>query len=304
MKKHLTIICALLILTAFVSCGDNSSDSFETYNSIISENSVLNSVFENDYLKISVNSDWEESTDNIGSKNSISWKWENEDFSSHGIRLTFTEDDSGKVSLEDFISAYENNDGYMPLSKNMSDFNFEKDNLIETFENNNQAYALTGNIETHRIFFKTEAISGNFTYSVNDEVTVMDMIESIEFKKLEIETTTSKKEKTTKATTKKYIPIKTVTKASKLVTEPPTEKIPETQPPVVETMPVQTTVHFILNLETNCIHINPECSAALKILPENYSTVDITEDDLGNYNGTYWACGKCSHGYTGILPKF
>ncbi|MDE5582484.1 MAG: hypothetical protein K2J08_02090 [Ruminococcus sp.] len=303
MKKYLLVICVLLTFTAFASCGDSNSSIAETPE--VSESVVLDSVFENDYLKISVNSDWEESTDNIGHENYIDWKWENEDFSSHGIRLTFTEDDSGKVSLEDFISAYENNDGYMPLSKHMSDFNFEKDKLIDTFEHNNQAYALTGNIETHRIFFKTDAISGNFTYSVNDEVTIMDMIESIEFKKLEIETTTSKKEKTTKATTKKYIPIKTVTKASKPVTEPPTEKVPETQPPVIETVPVQIALHFVLNLDTNCIHINPECSAALKILPENYSTIDITEDNLGNYNGTYWACGKCCpNNYRQLLPKF
>lgn len=131
------------------------------------------------------------------------------------------------------------------------------------------------------------------------------MIESMEFKKLEIKTTTSKKEKTTKATNKNYIPMKTVTKASQPITEPTTTKSPETQPPVIETTPVQTTVHFILNLDTSCIHIKPDCSAAQKILPENYSTIDIAENDLGNYNGTYWACGKCCpNSYRQLLPKF
>ncbi len=98
--------------------------------------------------------------------------------------------------------------------------------------------------------------------------------------------------------------IYTIKKFTKHTTEPPTEKIPETQPPAIETSPVQTTLHFILNLETSCIHIKPDCSAALKILPENYSTVDIADSDLWNYNGIYWACGKCSKKYTDVLPKF
>ena len=93
-------------------------------------------------------------------------------------------------------------------------------------------------------------------------------------------------------------------KVTQPVPEPPTEKVPETQPPVIETSPVQTALHFVLNLETGCIHINPDCSAALNILPENYSTVDIADSDLSNYSGIYWACGKCSKRYSDELPKF
>lgn len=61
MKKHLIIICALLVLTAFASCGNSSIDEI----SKISESIVLDSVFENDYIKISVNDDWEESTETL-----------------------------------------------------------------------------------------------------------------------------------------------------------------------------------------------------------------------------------------------
>ncbi|MDE6780888.1 MAG: hypothetical protein K2J40_05450 [Ruminococcus sp.] len=96
----------------------------------------------------------------------------------------------------------------------------------------------------------------------------------------------------------------TTEKVTEPITEPPTERPVETQLPVIETSPVQTTLHFILNLETSCIHIDPNCSAALKILPENYLTVDIADSDLWDYNGIYWACGKCSKSYTDILPKF
>ena len=291
MKKYLSIICVFLTLTAFVSCGDSSSSIAETPE--VSESVVLDSVFENDYLKIAVNDDWEEKN----RTNYTEWELENRDF----IRLTINEDNSGKVSLENFISAYENNDRYT-ISKYMPEFDCEEDNLIDGFEKNNQAYIVTEAGKIHYIFFKTDIIFGHFTYSATEEEVVMDMIESIEFKSFVKQTETKPRKtikKVPKTTTEKITePIK------ELITEPPTEKIPETQPPVIETTPVQITLHFVLNLDTNCIHIDPDCSAALKILPENYSTVDITEDDLGNYNGTYWACGKCSHGYTGILPKF
>lgn len=299
MKKYLSIFCAVMMLTALISCGDSSSIS-ETPE--MSESIVLDSVFENNYLKISTNSDWEESNDIFGHTNYIDWQWEDENSSKHNITLDITEDDSGEISLEDFRLAYENNDGYM-ASKHMYSFNFEKDKLIDSFEANTQAYIITGDTRKHNIFFKTDTILGEFVYLIKDEEIVMDMIKSIEFKTIEptTKTTTKYKTKRNTYTTKSK---ENAEKVTQPVTEPPTEKPVETQPPVIETSPIQTTVHFILNLETNCIHTNPNCSAVLKILPENYSTVDIAEDDLVNYNGTYWACGKCSKEYTNILPKF
>lgn len=83
-------------------------------------------------------------------------------------------------------------------------------------------------------------------------------------------------------------------------TEPPTQ--PPTQPPpppVVENV----SVHFILNTSTNCIHTK-NCTAAQKILPENYSEIDLYENDLPNYYGVYWACGICAKKYKNILPNW
>ena len=136
-------------------------------------------------------------------------------------------------------------------------------------------------------FAKSQLLEAEEAYNLQHEI-----INSFEFESSDIEESiTTEKEETTE--------LKKATKATKPVTEVSTEKPVETQPPVV-----QTALHFVLNLETSCIHIDPDCSAALKILPENYSTVDIAKDDLGNYNGIYWACGKCSREYTGVLPKF
>ncbi len=49
--------------------------------------------------------------------------------------------------------------------------------------------------------------------------------------------------------------------------------------------------HFILNEETSCLH-STKCRAAEKIDKENYSELDIGENEFSDYskNG-YWACG-------------
>ncbi|MBD5143070.1 MAG: hypothetical protein HDT22_05585 [Ruminococcus sp.] len=83
-------------------------------------------------------------------------------------------------------------------------------------------------------------------------------------------------------------------------TSPPTQ--PQTEPPVQANEP--KTLQFILNLETNCVHINANCSAAQQISPENYAVIELWDNELGNYAYTYWACGKCSKTYSSELPKF
>ncbi|MDE5620361.1 MAG: hypothetical protein K2I80_07550 [Ruminococcus sp.] len=302
MKKYLSIICVLLTLTAFTSCGDNNSNSDS---SKVSESIVLDSVFENDYLKIAVDDDWKERTETLDGTHYIYWSWKDEASSRPNITLDITENDSGKMSMEDFKSAYEfadNNYNHTVYINGLRFFN-NTTQLVDIFEVNNQAYLVTANAITHCMFFKTDKIAGNFVYPIKDEKIVMDMIKSIEFKTIEsiTETTTKHRTKKNTYTTKSK---ESTEKVTQPVTEPPTEKVPETQPPVIETSPVQTALHFVLNLETGCIHINPDCSAALNILPENYSTVDIADSDLSNYSGIYWACGKCSKRYSDELPKF
>ena len=82
------------------------------------------------------------------------------------------------------------------------------------------------------------------------------------------------------------------------------ENEPVVVPTVEEIQQEPEVLHFVLNLETNCVHINQYCSAAQKITSENYSEIDIPESDLASYENIYWACGKCSRRYTDILPKF
>lgn len=164
--------------------------------------------------------------------------------------------------------------------------------------------------------------------TVSESTTEETTAEETTTEEIEPETTTEKTtEPVTENTTEKVsenveteeiIQTETETEeVTELITEPITEEetqpvtellteIIETQPPVVETPPPPqpTTLHFILNLETNCIHINSGCTAAQAILPENRAEIDISESDLESYYQTYWACGRCSKIYSDILPKF
>lgn len=90
-------------------------------------------------------------------------------------------------------------------------------------------------------------------------------------------------------------------------TEPPTPaptEPPATQPLTAPPAPEPNVLQFVLNLETSCVHIDANCSAAEKILPENYTVIEIWDNELANYAGIYWACGKCSKLYSDELPKF
>ena len=89
-------------------------------------------------------------------------------------------------------------------------------------------------------------------------------------------------------------------------TVPKTTAPPQTEPatPAPETVPEVQTLHFIVNTDSCCIHIDPHCTAAESIDPDHRQEIDIEETDLPTYAGKYWACGKCSRKYSSDLPKF
>ena len=111
MKKHLTIICALLTLTAFVSCGDStsSSDSLEPESNIsmiteVKDFTTLDSDWECDYLKIGTCSEWEEESKMNDDKFSVYWTWNNQSY--HRISLFLDKSRSGKMSQSDLQKLY------------------------------------------------------------------------------------------------------------------------------------------------------------------------------------------------------
>lgn len=79
-----------------------------------------------------------------------------------------------------------------------------------------------------------------------------------------------------------------------------TNSLPPATVPAVQSAPY----HFILNTSTNCVHSENSCTAAQQILDKNYAEIDIGSDRLADYEGVYWACGKCcSYELREILPK-
>lgn len=98
----------------------------------------------------------------------------------------------------------------------------------------------------------------------------------------------------------------TTTEAETTITENTTTTIAATTTAeatitVTTTEPERKLLHFIVNTDSHCVHSDPYCSAAEAIAPENYTEIDVYEDELSAYSGVYWACGKCSIRYRDIL---
>lgn len=165
-----------------------------------------------------------------------------------------------------------------------------------------ESIAVTTETET-----QTEEETTTETIITEPETTATETVTETEMETTETETETTETEVTTEqettTTETEIITETTVTEIAESVTEPApadTSVIPEATQPVQPTL-----IHFVLNMETNCIHEDPQCTAAQKILQENYTEIDIYDNELQNYNNIYWACGKCCSDNTrNILPKF
>lgn len=113
-------------------------------------------------------------------------------------------------------------------------------------------------------------------------------------------TTTTTTTPTTTTTTATTTTSQTTTTTATTTVETTTTEIKTT----TEYIPEVQTVHFILNTDTNCVHLKDTCNAAKQILPENYVEVDIPENEIIYYKNEYWACGICAKKYKDQLPKF
>ena len=128
--------------------------------------------------------------------------------------------------------------------------------------------------------------------SETEETTTEEITTEMETEELTTEEITTEPE-TEEPTTEEVTTEPETEEPTILVTQSPATQVPEPQ-----------MLHFIANEETKCAHINPNCSAAEQILPENCITIDIREDQLSQLASQYWACGKCSKRYADELPKF
>ncbi len=177
-------------------------------------------------------------------------------------------------------------------------------------------FAIIGFAFIGSCFGKSENKAEKVNKSLDSSVEVTDKSSGesenkVETTKLESETTnittteatTELTSTTTKATTEL-----TSTTTTEIITEQTTttttEAITEQTTTVEITQPEVKSVHFILNTDTNCVHLKSTCNAAEQILPENYAEIDIPENEIIYYKNEYWACGICARKYTEQLPKF
>lgn len=175
MKKYLSIICVLLMLTTFASCGESSSssDSSEVPESSVSEtttekdtvtkeiNPLLDKTISCDYLSICMPSKWNPEIDTYDDSASIFCEWEEEN---ETYDIMFFINDNAKIENEDYKD-YSNRE------------------ILNQFASYGQNYTITksGIEEYNLVFFFNDKVNGSMSYPIAYEDIVMDMIDSIEF---------------------------------------------------------------------------------------------------------------------------
>lgn len=141
--------------------------------------------------------------------------------------------------------------------------------------------------------------------NVDSSEKIISSIDDVDRKSIVNDELSSKAETTTaKTSTSTTIETPTTTTTTLTSTTTTTFETTSTEITTVEKTPEIPTVHFILNTDTNCVHLNDTCNAARQILPENYVEIDIPENEIIYYKNEYWACGICAKKYKDQLPKF
>ena len=169
------MLCALLMMTFFASCGDSQDNSSDLSGSVsdtdekitdsfplITDEINLDSSWECDYLKIATCSKWKEESEIDDDEFTACWRWSDKDFS-HRIYISLSRSIAGKMSQLDLQKTF--------------------DDILNIFVKNGQAYIITGSEDStiRFAYFYADTVQGMFSYSVQDEEIVMDMIDSIEF---------------------------------------------------------------------------------------------------------------------------
>lgn len=199
MKKYLSIICVLLTLTAFASCGDSNStsDSLDPEISIsttteVKDFTTLDSDWECDYLKVATCSNWKEESELDGKIFDVKWGWsENDDELNYeseyfisNIRLTVGGTSLGRKGQaelqkygEEMVKDYTD-----PNSEYYNEY-YKDYRVVDIFTENGQSYLVMGDDSIHLrdIYFWTDDFWGYFHTSTNYEELLRSMIETIEF---------------------------------------------------------------------------------------------------------------------------
>lgn len=185
MKKLLSTICALMLMTSFVSCGDSQKSSSEPSSSVSKIEYVK---YETDYLSFEHPSNWdiEKSSSSSGSMDSLT-------INADGCLILFNYSISDllyeKLTTAELKEKWEEEAESL---KNESDEDYEflykeryeNKEITKDFVKNGQAYILvTDNVNTSEyIEFQGNGINGHINfYSDDAEDKIMSILDTIQF---------------------------------------------------------------------------------------------------------------------------
>ena len=181
MKKLLSIpICLLLLVNC--SCSSKGKKEKEP------DFKTLDASWECDYLKLNVNSNWEQNDSLSGDSTFASWNWTDaNDY--HSISFSVSHNSMyHKLTQSELISSFEESKSFF-----LNDDEFKNDKIMleayedvevsDSFVKNGQAYIVLEKTDNdyHKIKFEGESITGDFRYNISDEQIVLDIIDTLVF---------------------------------------------------------------------------------------------------------------------------
>lgn len=184
MKKYLSILCALAMLSGMVGCSSSKDESKKNSTNITSKEidyTTLDETWECDYLKLSINSNWESKHDIIGDI-VCEMFYTSDKATAPSIYLYINHSDLWKKKTESESIDYWNQLKELAINDSDSELEDENSEITSSFVKNGQAYIIVseGN-GLESVYFYANEIIGHFQFYKEQESLVLEMIDTIEF---------------------------------------------------------------------------------------------------------------------------
>lgn len=184
MKKYLSILCILVMLSGMAGCSLSKNESKKNSTNMTSEETdyvTLDSIWECDYLKLSVNSNWESKHDIIGDI-VCEMFYTSDKATAPSIYLYINHSDLWKKKTESESIDYWNQLKELAIDDGDSELEDENSEITSSFVKNGQAYIIVseGN-GFESVYFYANEIIGHFQFYKEQESLVLEMIDTIEF---------------------------------------------------------------------------------------------------------------------------
>ena len=185
MKKYLSILCALAMLSGMTGCSSSKNESKKNSTNITGKEidyTTLDTTWECDYLKLSVNSNWK--IDHNTTANSVFETFEISNSENSPFIFLYINYSSQweKLNESESIDNWNKLKTFSANDNGSNEDMYENCEIVNSFTKNGQAYiVIVEDDNSEQIRFNADKIYGYFSFKKEQEPLVIEMIDTIEF---------------------------------------------------------------------------------------------------------------------------